>query len=322
MRYNTKKAEAANTHLMPMSKPLRTGPSTTSKAVIRKTAMDDAVNFASLKEEQAGKHPQMGALPSNGAVENQEPPKVMKPHVDVTGMTTAAQPTEKKASRYALPSLGKYPLDSYEQVSRAVDYFEKHAHVMPVETRREYCLELVPRAAELGIPVGQTALHYGGTKYASAEHIQASIDLRKNVVSQEPLWEMLDKIANDRVLMPADLFCEVLDSFDKLAGIDHLYDTSIPDPYVSTFYKEGQGALPDKGDPDGSIIVGNDYITEKQLAATAVTKRLSLLDTFGEEFVNEFVKDPRGIFDSLPNDQKKFIMRLSTDNAPGTERLS
>jgi hypothetical protein len=101
-----------------------------------------------------------------------------------------------------------------------------------------------------------------------------------------------------------------LAEFDKLAEIDHLYDRAILDPYASTFGVQKLAA--DEGE---TWVSGNDYVTSRQIANYSVTAGITLADDYGPDFKKEFMKDPWGIFMSLPLEQKRRMARAATDNS-------
>lgn len=67
-----------------------------------------------------------------------------------------------------------------------------------------------------------------------------------------------------------------------------------------------------------SEVIGNDYINESQLKCLARKDGRILKKAFGEDFIDEFRKDPKGIFMSLPRDQKIIIMRMASDTSSST----
>jgi hypothetical protein len=249
---------------------------------------------------------------TNDQTQGEQPPALpqagpLKPHVDVRGKEAPKKVTEKKAEYLALPSQGRYPLDSYTQVEKAAAYFgEWRKHFAP-EDRREFCTNLVKRASMLGIELSDDIQKYGAAGYAPGPEVAVAIDGRRGVILDEAHLEVLDKVAEMRPMMTPDDFCAVLGEFDKMAGIAHMYDVDILDPYFSTFGKEAA--------EETTIVIGNDIVTEAELKAYAKTHFDSLQSTWGEDFAKEFQKDPLGIFKSLPRDQKIMIIRMATDTA-------
>jgi hypothetical protein len=247
--------------------------------------------------------------------------KMFRPHVDVSSSEPPRVFHEKKAERLASPSQGKYPLDSYVDVQRASEYFDKYASAMAPATRREFCTNLVPRADELGIKVSSDARRYGATTYAPQEELKVAYRTRRHLCGDlEGLSGVLDELFDKVAEVEPELFAATLVEFDKVAGIDSLYDRQIPDPYFSTFGEQEKHAT---AKDDWSETIGNDYITESDL------KRLARMGprafgNFKKDFIEEFRKDPVGIFSSLPRDQKIIIMRMqqsSEDTMSGTQTI-
>lgn len=297
-----KEAEASGTHLMPLNPP----PSKTNKdhsptKTIPKTGEALEQN-AGQAGEQYQKAPQAKAL---------------KPHVDVSGKEPPKLLEKKEAQYYALPSLKRYPLDSYVDVKTAGAYFDQWSkHMAPVH-RREFCSNLTKRASALGIEVSDTIEKYGSSTYAPAHHIEMALDGRRSLLLEEPHKLVLEEIKMASVTMPPDQFAELLSQFDRVVGIDAYYDSDILDPYLSTYgvksAEVGQKQTM-TNTPEGAIIIGNDYITKEDLKKFSLTKFRMISTVFGDDMAKEFQKDPVAILNSLPLDQKKMIVRMAADN--------
>jgi hypothetical protein len=233
----------------------------------------------------------------------------MSPHVNVTNLQPPTKAQMKVAQRFALPSMRRYPLDNYEQVKTASAYFDEWSNVMTPASKREYCCNLVKRAAELGIEVSKTAARYGAEGYS--EDVEAMLLGRKALLPVEH-HGLLDKLAEVRPLLPADVFCAALQELDEQTGLDHKWGKHVPDPYYSTYGTK-------MAERDELIMVGTEAVPKRAIINGAITYRESIEDTFGDALAQEFSKDPMGIFNSLPRDQKKMIMRMVTRNAPGPD---
>jgi hypothetical protein len=302
-----KASEVSGTYGMPHN----VGPAgkkvTPSKAVINKVGEaecpDDNLE-SPVKGEQPDKAVQSGPLKPHVNVEGKEPPTLIK---------------EKKAQHYAIPSLEMYPLDGYDQVIKAASYFDEWRGDMSPEHRREYCENLVKRASSLDIQVSEEIHKYGGAGYAPAAEFGIAINGRKNVLQDPDQVALLDKLASEQSNMQPDDFAVALREFDKLAGIDWMWDEHIMDPFLSTFGKTAESTVAldqSSHDQDHSFTLGNETVYAKQLKTLAATQSKSLKDTFGEDFLKEYRKDPIAIFKSLPLDQKKIICRMATDDSP------
>lgn len=305
----TKEAEAANTFGMPMSVPDSKKNPETKKAVINKTAEESCPDdnlHTPVSGEQPQRNAQAASLKPHMSIEGKEPPKLFK---------------KKEAQYYAMPSQKKYPLDGYDQVIKAASYFNQWQGQMAPEHRREFCHNLVKRADAIGLSVSSTARKYGASTYAPAADFEVAIAGRRGLV-KEGHQELLDDLVELQPRMSPDDFAITLGEFDKVAGINHLYGQDILDPYFSTFGEKT--AAPDSvaaldqspQDQEESFVLGNEIVTTRQLKNLAATSSKSLTDTFGQDFMKEFRKDPSGIFSSLPVDQKKILCRMANDDSP------
>lgn len=296
-----KTAEMGNTYGMPGSKDPK-AKKQKDKFVLDKVGeepggVDDT--WAKTKQEQPPKLPQSSQL---------------SPHVNVSGKE-APKKIVKKAEHYALPNLGMYPLDSYDQVKIAAAYFDEWQTSFSPVHRREFCSNVSARAEELGIRTSSNIEKYGSQSYAPETHIKAALDGRRNIILDEDHLELLEKLAKKKASLSPDEFCTALGEFDKVAGIDWAYDEHIPDHFFSTFGKTAVAGSTG-GDAEKSWVAGNEYISASELKQYSSAGFENMKKTFGEEMAKEFQKDPVGIFDSLPMDQKKVVMRLATDNSP------
>jgi hypothetical protein len=258
--------------------------------------------------EVAGTHLMPSSAPTYSD-QNRSPTKTIKKaslgqRVDVTGAEASGGGATKQAHHYALPGLSRYPLDSQLHVKQASAYFEENHKSMAPVHRHEYCVNLVKRASALGMNVSDLARKYGSESYASDAEIEIALLGRASVIKEAMHRRALNALDDHRALMKPSDFVVALEQFDKVAGISHLYDSHVLDPYLSTFGT--------KMASDSAIQVDNEYIPRADLEAFARTDASRLTDSFGEDFVKEFRKDPVGILNSLPKDQKKMVIRLAS----------
>jgi protein-tyrosine-phosphatase len=300
-----KTAELSNTHTMPAAVS-DTSPEKT-KAVVKKTAAGHLVGG---KDGHRGK--QGVETETNKPVLSEQPTRlvqarVMSPHVDVSCHEPPKLIQEKKAERTALR--GRYPLDSYEHVKKASAYFDEWYKRFSPEDRHEFATNMVKRAQELGISVSEIAQKYGSETYASESDVKIALDIRKSLVEDETQRKVLDKLAHIRPMVEPELFCNTLSEFDKMAGLDFLYDRDVPDPYYSTYGFEKKAEF--------SETIGNLTVHGQDLEYLAI-KRLPLVKgTFTEELAEAFRKDPVGIYKSLPLEQRKVFANMAREQRAG-----
>jgi hypothetical protein len=310
-----KGAEASGTPLMPAQQPANLSP-TPSKTVIPKTAAGVEPDVAHPPtHEQAPKHPQAGHMHPKVDVSNFSPPVLIK---------------EKKGSVFAIPSEKKYPLDTYEQVKMANSWFGQYNSHLPPEKRREFASNFMKRADELGLSgVNDVARRYGSNDFASDAHIKAAFDARRlEIAHNSDALELLgavEKVARTRIWRDADTvvqmspeqICGVVEEFDKVAGISDRYDAAIPDPYYTVY---GFTKIAEEDESAWSDQIANEMVTAEDLQRLAQIGAFSVKATFGSEFQEKFLKNPVGMYKSLPRVQKKMLIRMANSTQPGVER--
>lgn len=245
--------------------------------------------------------------------------KVMKPHVDVSGKEPPKLIEEKSASYFCMPSIGRYPIDSFGQVKTANVYFQDQYKNMAPEDRREFAENLYKRAEQLTFPVAQVVEEYGAPGFAKKAHVVNCIDVRIELLRpygeqgdteqvKEACVDFTEKYEGLKGLhgqLEPQIFALTLQELDKRAGIDALWDGDVPDPFYSTFAKTAKEV-----DPKDAIVIGNEYMKVDDLKTYARRGGEQLELAFGEDFIKEFQADPEAIFDSMPMDQKKIIMKM------------
>jgi hypothetical protein len=298
-----KAGEVSGTHLMPLQESLDKG-SPKYKTTVKKTS---SVGHLVQGKERHAQGEQDEVLEQNRLHKEKNPPslqqKQLVPYVNVQGAEPPS-PTKMKVSHYALR--GHYPLDSYAQVKCAAAYFDTYWKLFAPADRHEYCINMVKQADALRIPVSDMARKYGASGYAPAEEIAIALETRASLLPDGR--QLLDKLASAYSTVDPEVFALALSEFDKQAGLHHHYDRDVMDPFYSTFGM--------KKEAEYSFCIGSDYVNESCLKRLAVSGYALLKKRFGEDMADEFQKDPVGIFDSMPLEQKKIISRLALDPQP------
>lgn len=331
-----KTAETTGTALMPTQQPGDLSAKPSAKTVVQKTAMGHLVSG------RTGEHGNYGPEESekyNGYTKGMTPSRLpqaghLRPTVDVSGKSPAQPVIEKKAAFYALPSQQRYPLDSFAQVKAASAYFDQYMKHMAAPTRHEYATHLVKRAEAFDIHVSLDARKYGSEDFAPEHEIKAAFDARRleltgqqdvltlldNVerVARFRMWKEADeKTASSAEAQSPDFVVELLSEFDKVAGLEHCYDRSVPDPFYS-IYGFSKTAADDAS--AWSDIIASEMVTAADLQRLARVGAHGVKASFGADFQEEFLKDPVGIYKSLPRDQKKMLIRMANSTQPSNAR--
>lgn len=230
--------------------------------------------------------------------------------VDITGKSPApkfkvASPAGPEDYAVVLDGKGYYPIHTWDLVKKAEVYYQEEKGRMQPEVRRQYATKLASRAASMGYPLDPDIQEAGSKAWASSGHLKAAVEMRK--IACQPHSEdrkFLDELFEKRASVEPDTYAEVLRRFDVQRGLDKGWDRVILDPWASTF---GLNKTADVVWEDG-----NDRVTSEDLQRLAAN-HVFLDHDFTPEMRKEFVKDPAGIFESLPLPMKKVVARLASD---------
>jgi hypothetical protein len=230
---------------------------------------------------------------------------VLHPHVDITGLMAPLKIVEDEAEHYCLVKEGaaRYPIDTISQVEQAISYFEEHGTKFDPFDRHLYCTKLASRASDLGLVPPEVVERYGSTKMAQDFHVGVFTRQRmfREGTSEHSLLDEMQKTAS--VYKP-EVMAAALEQFDRTHGLDRLWDSQIPDPYFTFFGPEKLA--------EWSYSDGNDTITAERLKRCAEQDKVAISRLFDDDLAKEFSKNPQQIFDSLPRDSKRIIMRVAS----------
>ena len=204
---------------------------------------------------------------------------------------------------------GQFPIDTYGDVLEADRWFNDHGESLHPEDRRELCIKLAARADEIGCKVTDYVRKYAGKGYAPDGEIKVAVSTRMQYFQDDsPERDMLTGLMDKYAHVPPDVFCEAVRQFDEATGLHHHWDDGIYDPWYTTygFVKEAEWSFSTHG----------SRINEEQLKQLANASYKMIIEKFGEELANALRKNPVQIFDSLPLDQKRIIMRMANDPQP------
>lgn len=241
-----------------------------------------------------------------GAGGEEEKMASLKPHVDITGKQPLPQVERETGRFYALVKEGgaRYPIDTATQVEKASSYFEKYASRFTPHERHVFCANVSRRADELGMQIPETVAKYGAATMAKDAGVQIyrrQRMFREGTSEHGLLQEMREKCA----AIKPEVLAVALEKFDRDNNLDQMWDNGLPDPYYSIFGVEKVA--------EWSFVDGNDRIDETRLGRLSkdVTFRKTICEHFGKDMLEEFIRNPKQIFDSLPLDSKRIIMRMS-----------
>ena len=224
----------------------------------------------------------------------------LHPYINVTNLHSPIQSIKETGNHFCLN--GKYPIDTILQIEKAASYFSRHKDCFSPFERHQYCTKLASRASELGVKIPQEIQRYGSTKIAQDAHV--GIYQRQRLFREGTSeYGLLEELREKYAAIKPEVLATILENFDKKANIYRMWDKEIPDPYYTVFGMEKIA--------EWSFVDRNDYINEERLRKCSTACRKELIDVFGEDLVKELEIAPIQIFDSLPLDHKRIIMRIS-----------
>lgn len=232
--------------------------------------------------------------------------------VDIIGQRPKAKlaaPQPVSDEDYAVTSGGRrmYPIHDWDHVKVASDYWLEQRIRMAPEVRREYATKLASKAKALGFPLDNQIKVAGAKTFADPGHVKAAMEMRKVAYprgAEERVF--LEELFEKRASVGPAVYAECLRRFDMEQGFQGGWDSVVLDPWASTFGKEADTVVWEDG---------ADRVTASQLHNLAVNHSGDLDELFTEFYVKEFLKDPTGIFNSLPDPQKRRLARLADNMA-------
>lgn len=211
-------------------------------------------------------------------------------------------------------------LTTYGQVKEAMAFFNSFSGDMHPRQRHEVCVKIASRADELGIPVDDVVRKYGSETFETSVFLKSAALTRKqiwvdlhNEEAPHLLEQLLEKQASSEIT--PDVFAEALAELDIQTGIDRYWDSTVPDPWFSTY---GHNKVAEAAD-DWRWHQGTEYLTKKQLENFVKSQKgkEALEETFSDKMAEGLEKNPTTVFDSLPLDTKRTIARMAQQHESG-----
>lgn len=229
-----------------------------------------------------------------------------KPHLSVVDVTGKEPKKTIEKKSYAITALdGRYSLDSYADVQKAVEYFGENWTEMVPEDRHEYAVKTAARAEDLGIEVPDLLARYGSTEYAP--DVEAHLANRRSLA---PDWkDVYDDLQEKRASIEPEVFAALLAHADEGAGLHAVWGGQVCDPYLSTF----GGGITKEAEVWAWQSRTGDYVSADQIRNLAINGRPLIHKHFDSDTTNGFCKDPIPVFESLPDTHKIILARLAND---------
>jgi hypothetical protein len=235
--------------------------------------------------------------------------EVFQSYVDITGKTAPLRVEKLASKRFCLGQ--QFPVDSYDEVKLASQWFFENGDTLHPEDRKTYCTNLVSRAEELIVDLNPKIHKYASNTYASNDELEAAVCTRMQFWTEDsPERDLLKSLMEKRAEISPEIFCEALQQIDEVTGLHYHWDSAVCDPWYSTY-----GVIKEAG-TDWTFEYCGDRVDEDMLKCLSHKGYNKLKSKFGCELTDEFMKKPRETFESLPLDSKRIIMHMANDPQP------
>ena len=235
--------------------------------------------------------------------------------VDVTGrrpkpIVKVAKPMSDNDYAVVLEDGRKlYPINSWDLVKKAEDYFQQEGSRMNPEIRRQYSVKLAAKAQSMGYPLDEKIKEAGAVTLAPFAQRKMAIEMRKVACAPGQDRQFLDDFVKIGSQVDPTAYAETLKRFDIQHGLEHGWNQLYPDPWASTFAINKVAEVYWEEGPD--------RMTREALINLAENHTSGIQELFSHDFLKEFIKDPEGQFDALPLNMKRVLARLADSMAHG-----
>ncbi len=202
----------------------------------------------------------------------------------------------------------KYPINTPNLVKTAASYFRENWKQITPAWRHQMADKITKKAAsfDVKIPVEDAEIleKYASGRYSNILHL--AINERRNALQNDDMAvQVLDNLFEKRASMEPGKFAQALENFDQLYGLNDYWDSTIIDPYQSTF----GGVKIEK-----PIYAAGRAISRDKIAALATDDALK--HHFHPDFVEEFRKNPIEVFQKLASPDKHLMLALMDEKDP------
>jgi hypothetical protein len=225
-------------------------------------------------------------------------PPAPDPYIDITYLD--GPKTEQPVDKYCLTKEAKYPIQNYDQILKAIDFFEKNAAKFHPTQRREYSINLANRAEEVGVPITSSIRKYASNEYASKMEIRSELALRMGKTGSDEGKKIYTALFEKTASVSPGVFANMLSQVDEDLGLSPYWDGSLKDPFSAVLVEKTASF---------SYSTSQGYIDEEDLRRLS-EYREALAHAFGEDFADAFKKSPVTQFEALPEPDKNTVIKL------------
>ena len=201
-------------------------------------------------------------------------------------------------------TISRFPMNTPELIKKAQEYWWDNYDRLAPKFRKELADGIVKNASKHGMRLSDPKIMaYTGDDYAQG--LEGNILARKSELREDQIKEgarTLDNLLKIHQDIKPEKCAEILEEFDKRAGLDRAWGKTIKDPYLTVFEA---GAIKTAM---WTYRMGDETIDEESLRDFMLKHSDSLYGYIDQHIVSELKLYPVEIFDSLPRPAKEVII--------------
>lgn len=210
---------------------------------------------------------------------------------------------------FLLPSKEKYPVKNEEQVKEAVGYFNEYQQDFNLKEKREYSENLIKEAEKNDVKIeNEDVLKFGSKSDKINDSFEMGMKARKELLrGDEKSQETINTLIEKKSEIPPNVLVELVEEFDKQAGITSKWGTVIPEPDLTV-----KAVQNDLNKIAQSMTYKGKNITPDEIENISRDK---LKKYFNENQIEDLMESPQDVFYALPDPHKEIIIDLINGNS-------
>lgn len=211
---------------------------------------------------------------------------------------------EEIEGEYLIPSQERYNVKTAADVEDAVEYFEKYSADFDLDEKREYSKNLVKVAEDHEVEIKENnILKFASKTEKISDSFEIGIKARRELMrGDEESQETLDTLMEKKSEIPGDVMVDLVEEFDKQAGLTGEWGRKIPEPDITVKSKgEDLEKIAASMTYKGKSITGDDI---RNIEDAELEKH------FHEDQIEDLKDKPQDVFYALPDPHKQIIVDL------------
>lgn len=195
-----------------------------------------------------------------------------------------------------------YPLNTKEDVKKAIEYMTKNMNTMPNDVVKEFVGNLAKAAKLYDIKIPDSLMNIANNKAGTKAPV--NIMARKTMTSDRKVKAAIEDIADKSKVLPAEKTAALISAVDNIIGLSK-YNSKNRCPYelVSEDWVKTAAEI-EKKKAEGKI---DGIYTKEDIQAFIVSHQDELTKKLPYDLVNRLMTDPMEEYKTLSDVQKQII---------------